>query len=448
MSAMARPDMHRYYLRLAVRSVLHTPWISALMVLAIGLGIGACVTTLTIYRLLAGDPLPGRSHLLYYPQLDPTAGAQVPSAPPDMMDYTSAVALWRSRRAERQAIMTNAPLKIMPVDATQSAYMTGMEATTRDFFPMFEVPFRYGGPWSADDDEGRARVAVISQRLNRRLFGGADSVGRLLTLAHGTVRIVGVLKHWRPSPLFFQVRGGRSAQGHTSAFYSRAPDVYLPFFTALELDAGNFMPFNCWAVPKNSKDLRHQPCNWVAVWVQLDTPAKAKAYLQYLRDYSEQQRALGRFTHPVNVRLRDLMQWLAYNRVMPADVRVQMLLGWAFLAVCLVNVAGLLLTKLLRRSSEYGVRRALGASKRAVFVQCLYEAGVIGVLGSLCGLLLAELGLWLVRQQPEAYADLAHLGLHSFALAVVLSLAASLLMGVWPAWRASRVSPASTVKLQ
>ena len=221
-------DIHGYYLRLALRSVARTPWISALMVLAIGLGIGACITTLTVYRLLSGDPLPGRSSLLYYPQLDPASWVEVPRDPPDMMDYTSAVALWRSQRAERQAIMTSASIKVVPADAARSAFMAGLEATTRDFFPMFDVPFQYGGPWSAADDDARARVAVISQRLNQRLFGGADSVGRLLPLAHSTVRIVGVLKHWRPSPLFFQVAGGRFAQGQTADFYARTPDVYLP----------------------------------------------------------------------------------------------------------------------------------------------------------------------------------------------------------------------------
>ena len=437
---------HRYYLRLAVLGVSRAPWMSALMVLVMGIGIGGCITTLTVYRLLGGDPLPGKSAKLFYPQLDPETGTLVPHSPPDMMDYTSAVALWRSHRADRQAIMTSAPIKLLPPNASQSAFMTGMQATTRDFFPMFNVPFRYGGPWSAADDAAHARVAVISSRLNQRLFAGANSVGRELNLGGGVVRIVGVLRHWRPSPDFFQVAGGRFSDGHTSEFFSRVPDVYLPFFTALRLDYGHFNVFNCWALPSNFNHLRHAPCNWVSLWVQIDSRAKASGYLDYLRNYSQSERALGRFTHPTNVRLMDLMQWLRYNDVVPADVRLELLLGWAFLLICLINVAGLLLVKLLRHSGEYGLRRAIGAPRRAVFVQCLYETILIGTFGSILGLLLSSFGLWLVRQQPVAYASLAHLHTRSFLLALLISLASILLAGVWPAWRVSRTSPATMVK--
>ena len=441
--------MNGYYRRLALRSVVRTPWISALMVLAIGLGIGACITTLTVYHLLSGDPLPQKSSRIFYPQVDPETSTFVRRDPPDLMDYTSAVDLWKSGRADRQAMIASGPLEILPTGARRMAFDADVLATTHDFFPMFDVPFRYGGPWSVADDTSRAQVAVISRSLNDRLFGGGNSVGRMLPLAHGSVRIVGVLEHWRPAPLFFEVSGGHYFDnGDTSGYYVHAPQVYMPFFTGTQLDAGHFQVFTCWALPTDTVNFEHQPCEWVSLWVQLDTAAKVKAYRRYLINYSDQQRALGRFTHPTNVRLMDLMQWLAYNRVVPGDVRIQAILAWAFLAICLVNVAGLLLTKLLQRSSEFGVRRALGASWKAIFAQCLWEALVIGVLGGLLGLLLAMAGLWLVRQQPVAYADLAHLDARTFLLALLLSLAASLLTGAWPAWRASRTPPASMVKLQ
>ncbi|MCQ7044099.1 hypothetical protein MRO49_25370, partial [Escherichia coli] len=86
------------------------------------------------------------------------------------------------------------------------------------------------------------------------------------------------------------------------------------------------------------------------------------AYKQYLENYSDQQRRAGRFERPNNVRLRSVMEWLDYRRVVPRDVRLQVWLAFGFLAVCLLNTVGLLLAKFLRRSSEIGVRRALGAS--------------------------------------------------------------------------------------
>src|SRR3546814_6356575 len=92
------------------------------------------------------------------------------------------------------------------------------------------------------------------------------------------------------------------------------------------------------------------PCVWIQYWVQLDTPAKAADYRRYLVNYSDQQRASGRYERPTNVRLRSVMEWLDYNKVVPGDVRLQVWLAFGFLLVCLLNTVGLLLAK---RSEEH-----------------------------------------------------------------------------------------------
>src|SRR3546814_13121553 len=94
---------------------------------------------------------------------------------------------------------------------------------------------------------------------------------------------------------------------------------------------------------------------------------------------------MGRFASTSNVRLRTLMQWLDYNHVVPADVRVQTWLAFSFLAICLFSTIGLLLATFLRRSGAIGVRRALGASRAAVVAQCLGEAGMVGLAGGRAG---------------------------------------------------------------
>ena len=94
---------------------------------------------------------------------------------------------------------------------------------------------------------------------------------------------------------------------------------------------------------------------------------------QFVANYAAQQKALGPFP-PTTPGMLSLMQWLDFNHVVPSDVKLQTWLAFAFLAICLFNTMGLLLAKFLRRGSEIGVRRALGASRRAVFAQCLVEA--------------------------------------------------------------------------
>jgi putative ABC transport system permease protein len=146
------------------------------------------------------------------------------------------------------------------------------------------------------------------------------------------------------------------------------------------------------------------------------------------------------------VRLRNVMLWLDYNKVVPSDVRLQNGLAFGFLLVCLVNTVGLMLAKFMRRAAELGVRRALGASRRALFAQLLIESGVVGLVGGFGGLLLAMFGLWLVRQRPSDYAVLAHLDLSMLLITFVLAVLATLLAGLLPAWRACQIAPALQLK--
>ena len=71
---------------------------------------------------------------------------------------------------------------------------------------------------------------------------------------------------------------------------------------------------------------------------------------------------------------------------------------------------------------------------------------MIGLLGGVGGLLLTWLGLWLVRRQSVAYADMVHLDTSMFLVTFAMAVAASLLAGVLPALRASRVAPALQLK--
>jgi putative ABC transport system permease protein len=171
------------------------------------------------------------------------------------------------------------------------------------------------------------------------------------------------------------------------------------------------------------------------------------AYGQYLVDYSAQQKSLGRFQRPAsNARLYGLMDWLAHENLVPADVRLQLWLALGFLFVCMLNIVALLLAKFLRRSGEISVRRALGAQRRDIFAQLGIESAAVGVGGGALGVLVAELGLWSVRHRPDDYAHLARMDVPMLLGTLVLAVAASVVAGLLPAWRACRVAPALQLK--
>jgi putative ABC transport system permease protein len=435
--------MFGYYCNLALRSFKRNKVLTALMVLAIALGIGASMTTLTVFYVLSGDPMPGRSHTLFHPQLDVEGknGYLAGEEPQIQLSRFDAEALLREKRGDRQAMMTGGNVSITPQNAELVPFIVDARYTSAGMFPMFEMPMLHGRGWSETDDEAHARVAVISKSMSEKLFGkGVDSVGKTLRVENADFSIVGVLDEWRPSPKFYDVFAQRG--------YGETEDVYLPFSTSRDLKLGRSGSMDCWGDNDGDETSLNAPCAWIQYWVQLDTPEKVSAYRQYLMNYSDQQRAAGRFERPTNIRLRNVMEWLDFHRIVPSDVTMQVYLAFAFLAVCLLNTIGLLLAKFLRRSSELGVRRALGATRKAVFQQCMIEAGAIGLAGGVLGLVLAWLGLWAVRQQPVDYADLAHLNPTMLLVTFVIALVASLLAGVLPAIRAMQVTPAMQLKAQ
>ena len=435
--------MLAHYLHLAIRSLKRNKALTVLMLLTIAVGIGATMTTLTVFRTLAGDPIPSKSDRLFRVQLDmfPGTDSTADGEPPEDLSRYDAETLLAAGRAKAQTITVYSSALIESTDNPRvEPFFSSARSATADFFPMFLVPMRYGKPWSRADDAARARVAVITPELNDKLFGGGDSIGKTLKLQDTVFRVVGVMDTWRPSPRFYD---------NNADTFGTSELAFVPYATARELDWGNTGNMNCFSSQREGKATDpNQPCVWLQYWVELDSPAQAADFKRYLENYSAQQKAAGRYSRPPNVRLRNVMAWLDYTQAVPSDVKLQMWLSLGFLAVCLVNVVGLLLAKFLRRSGEIGVRRALGASRMEIFKQCLVEAGTIGLAGGMLGLLLALGGLWAVRQRPADYAALAHLDGSMLLLTFAMAIFASLLAGLLPAWRAMQVTPALQLKSQ
>jgi len=438
--------MFGYYLELAVRSLRRSPGLTALMILSIGFGVAASMTTYSVFRGLSGDPIPWKSSRLFVPQIDSWgSGERFHDEPPDALDYADAMALMRQHRAARQSAIYAISPSAMPTGTSRnrSPIMLDGYAVYSEFFPMLDVPFHYGHGWSADDDVNELPLAVISDKLNRQVFGDGSSVGKTIDIDNHDYRIVGVTRDWNPQPRFFDVEGG---------YYSiDGPDLFLSFRHSVAINMINAGWDGC---RKGTSDpqgdfvgLQNSDCVWIAYMAELDDVAAVQRYRQYLDDYASDQQKAGRFRWAPNNRLRDVPAFLDYEHVVPSDTKVSLLVAQGLLIVCLVNTVGLLLAKFLRRSGEIAVRRALGASRTAIYAQFLTEAGVIGVGGGILGLLFTVMGVLSVDQVlPASYAVLARIDPSLLLLTLLLAMTATLLAGVYPTYRASRVQPAWQLK--
>ena len=434
--------MFGYYFDLALRSLGRNRILTALMVLAIGLGIGASMTMLTVLHVMSGDPLPGRSGQLFYPHLDPrplsAKGDKNGPDPSANLTWLDAANLLHAHRAQRQAAMVGGSVAIHPGQADLRPFFQTGHYVTADFFEMFAVPFRAGAGWTQEQDEQHARVVVLNGELARKLFGDASGIGKTVRLKDTDFRVIGVLNDWYPQPAFYGDATDRA--------FGKTDEFFLPLATAMDLNFASTGNMSCWGTGGDQRTGDY--CTWLQFWVQLSSPAEVHAYLQYLGDYWRQQQANGRLQRPVDPKLYGLMAWLDHMKLVPDDVRLQLWLALGFLGVCMVNIMGLLLAKFMRRSGEVSVRRALGARRRDIFLQFGIESAVIGVAGGMLGLGLAQLGLWSVRQRPDDYAKLAQMDVSMLLGTLALAVFASVLAGMLPAWRACRITPALQLKTQ
>lgn len=439
--------MFRYYLKLGALSIRSNPALSTLMVAAIAIGIGACMTVVTVQHMMGSNPIPEKSAMLRHVQLDSWSAVNPyddGANPPIQLTYIDARNLHAAGEAARQAAMFKSNRIIESSNPDELPFSVDGRATTADFFSMFNVPFLYGSGWDSSADSGEEFVVVLSRTLNEQIFGGEDSTGRTLRMNGDDFRIAGILDTWDPIVKFYDLNNNAHEQ---------VEDVYFPFSTAIANEFGNTGNTNCWK-PTEGGDYAaflNSECIWIQYWVEIPDAAAETEYLNFLDAYVEQQKTLGRFPRPLDNRLPDVEDWMALNEVVEDDVSVMLGLAVLFLIVCLLNTIGLLLAKVMRRAKDTSLRRALGASRGTLFGQYLVEAGMIGVAGGALGLGTTWLGLLGIRNLFSGYdfvARLTHMDWSMVSLAIVLAVVSALAAALYPTWRACQVVPASQLRIQ
>jgi putative ABC transport system permease protein len=439
--------MIRYYIKLGVLGILKNPVLSALMVAAIAIGISACMTILNINYVMSGNPIPQRSDMLFHVQLDswdPNQSADDGglTEPPNQVTYLDGTALLKARKARRQVLSYQSSRVLQPADRDLRPFEVNTRSTTADFFPMFDAPFLYGRGWDQAADDGLEQVVVLGKEVNERIFGGENSVGRSVMMNDDVYRVVGVLDEWPLVPRFYDV---------TTQAFNEVEELFFPFGVSVAEEVGGSGNTNCWKPWDEAgwSAFLNSECVWMQMWVELHGADEKQDYMAFLDAYVEAQKAIGRFPRPLNNRLNDVMEWMADQEVVADDVQVLLGLAILFLIVCLLNTIGLLLAKIMRRSGDISLRRALGASRNAIFSQYIIEAGVIGLCGGILGIGLTWLGLRgieVLYRQYEFVENLVRMDWVMILAAVALAIVSALGAALYPTWRACRIHPAAQLK--
>ena len=160
-------------------------------------------------------------------------------------------------------------------------------------------------------------------------------------------------------------------------------------------------------------------------------------------------KAMGFHTRTLLSRLEAMRTFFVFMDVLLAAI------GTVALVVAGLGIINTLLISVLERYQEIGICKAIGASDGDLIVLFLTEAGIIGLLGGLGGLVMGRVVSWVLEIAVNAYAHskdvTAHLDLFAFpvwllAATVVFSAVISVLAGVYPALRAARVDPIKALR--
>jgi putative ABC transport system permease protein len=450
-------------LRLAFASLKRNPILSGLMIAAIAVGIAALMIAITLYHARAGHPIPWKSDKLFAVTLDTRDNdpdrffSRHPEYPPWQLTYRDARYLYSSSVPVRAVMMFKSGGVVTPERASVKPFRAIVRVTTADFFTMFDVPFAYGGSWARADDEAPGPVVVLSRFMNEKLFAGENSVGRQVTFNGKPYKVIGVLAAWMPRPKYYDLN---------NFGFDVPEDIFMPFGWMQASRMGSWGNTNC--VSKRAKltgfdSLLTEDCTWLQYWVELRNAEDRVRYQSFVDNYANEERKHGRFPRPQNNnRVVNVQTWLDMWDIVGDDSRMQVVLGFVFLAVCVLNTLGLMLAKFLSAAPISGLRRALGASRADIMRQHLIEVIVVGLLGGLAGLLLTLGGLGVLQgllfssilagsDNPDKVAmvqSFVHMDIPVITAAIGLSLITGVLAGLYPAWRIGRLAPATFLKTQ
>ncbi|HSC30033.1 MAG TPA: ABC transporter permease [Vicinamibacterales bacterium] len=388
-------DEFRQDVAFALRQFLRRPGFTAAAVLTLALGIGGTTTIFSLVHAVMIRPFP-------FP--DPDRVLFVYTTWRESMSSTSAgnYDYMRQRVTRLEHLAAASYVSFNLTDESTPERVLGMRVTW-NYLPVFGIQPLLGRTFSPDEDRpGHDRVVVLSHRLWQRRFGADRSIpGRTVHLNGQPHDVVGVMP-----PSLDEIAGNEQLwvpAAFTAERLATHDEHYLELFGLRRADA-TLAQVNE-ELARLAEGLRRDHAEF-----NLERGAGARVY--------------GEF-HTASFRTRTAI-------LLAAVVAV--------LLIACGNVANLLLASLASRSRELAVRAAIGAGRRRIVRQVITESLVLAFLGGFAGVAAAYWTLPLLIRNAPALPRLETAALNTPVLAVAVALvaASAVLVGLLPAWLATR----------
>ncbi len=283
------------------------------------------------------------------------------------------------------------------------------------YWRIQDFRFISGKPFSEEEFQSGVPCAVVSERIARELLKGEDPLGKTIEVRFKPYRIVGVVKEVSP------------------VFKNAYADVWIPYTSNVNYEEGRYQVM---LLAKDNKDF---PAMYAEV---------RKMEQQFGVDHTPSYIFIK---GPENLRVASMNEvWGNSEEEVQEKIDIQnrkrVFILVVLLLVPAVNLSGFSLSRIKKRTSEIGARKAFGAKKYVILTQVLYENFLTSIIGGVLGLLFSyvvvyQMKEWLLKVPADAVIPVQSLVspmvfLAVFAACVLLNLLSA---GI-PAYRASRMS--------
>jgi predicted permease len=401
----------QYALRMLRKNFLMT----AVIVASLAIGIGANSAIFSVVDALLLRPLP-------YPQPERLAAVWL---------HSPAIGILRDWPSPGEYIDVqneNHSFEEMALAQGRTFVLTGREQPERIFgartqSSLLEMlgakPLLGRLQLPEDDKPGKADVAILSERIWKRLFNADPGiVGKTIVLNGNPFIVAGILQ-----PSFALT---------DEVMPSETPMDKMDIFAPLPLGAD---------AEKNRGDENYNIMVRLKPGVSVkQAQADIDVIASRIREKDKRGASFG-------------MHVVGLQEQVVGDVRraLLVLLGSVglVLSIACANVANLLLTRAAGREKEVAIRTALGAGWQRIARQLFTESVLLGLLGGAAGLLVAQLSIYVVRtMNPGNIPRLEDIAINSSVLVFTIgvSLATGILFGVAPVWRAIKVDLNTSLK--
>lgn len=396
-------------IRYAVRMLLKAPAFTVIAVIALALGIGANTAIFSVVNAVLLRPLP-------YPEPDKliTLREQTPTFPNGSVSYPNYLD-WRE--AQRSYIdlvlLRRTSVNFATIGGESTPERIGGAHVTWNFLAVLGLKTRLGRDFAAADDVPNApKVALITEKLWQRRFGGSDAVLGKQVMVDGVTReIIGVV----PSALR----------------YPRLSEIYIPLGDIRKqenvLQRGNHPGFSALGRLKPGVTLEQASADLDAIAATLEQKYPDTNTGRRVNSELLLEAAVGDYRHSLNLLLAAVL---------------------CVLLIACANVANLQLARAVSRSKELAIRTALGAGRWRLARQLLTESTLLALFGGAVGVMLAVWSLDAIKTlSPPNVPRFQEIQIDPLALMFTagIAIAAGILVGVWPALRISRTAELSTV---